>query len=210
MIANQDQELEVKFYLADLQRLRQRLTAAGARLIQPRVHEINLRFDTPDGALSRTSQVLRLRRDNNITMTYKDPGELTRGVRSRREIELTVDDFSKARSFLEALGFQVSLTYEKYRTTFILDLNHVTLDEMPFGYFTEIEGPTAKGIRIASLSLGLNWDARITDSYTRLFENLRSRMNLRFRDLTFENFTDLVVTPELLEVTPGDIGQFTS
>lgn len=203
-MTNHDQELEVKFYLTDPQRYKERLEAAGGQLIQPREHEINLRFDTPDGTLTRSSRVLRLRRDDHITLTYKDPGELTGGVRSRREIELTVNDFSAARAFLEALGFQVSLMYEKYRTAYVLDNCHVTLDEMPFGHFTEIEGPDAENICIASQKLGLNWDARITDSYTRLFESLQGRMNLKFRDLTFENFSNLVVTPEMLMVSPGD------
>ncbi len=204
MTSNQGRELEVKFYLINPQRFKERLEAAGGQLIQPRAEETNLRFDTPDRALTRSSRVLRLRRDNQITLTYKDPGELTGGVRARREIELIVNDFSAARAFLEALGYQVSLIYEKFRTTYLLDNSHVTLDEMPFGYFTEIEAPSADDIQSTSRKLGLNWDARITDSYTRLFENLRARMHLEFPHLMFESFTGLVVTPEMLMVSPGD------
>ncbi len=47
MVNTNQTELEVKFYLADLPALEARLQALGARLSQARVHEINLRFDTP-------------------------------------------------------------------------------------------------------------------------------------------------------------------
>ena len=58
-----DQEIEAKFYLQDQAAFRQRLMAASARLIQPRVQETNLRFDTAQRDLSRKAQVLRLRQD---------------------------------------------------------------------------------------------------------------------------------------------------
>jgi adenylate cyclase class IV len=61
-MSKSDQELEVKFYLSDLPALRARLEAAGAQLFKPRVHEINLRFDTPSGDLTRGYRVLRLGR----------------------------------------------------------------------------------------------------------------------------------------------------
>src|SRR3990172_1232689 len=134
-------ELEIKLYLNDLPAFRQRLEALGAKLVQLRVHEVNLRFDTPEGSLTRSLQVLRLRQDTAARLTYKGPGEDTGGVRARRELEFTVSDFEAARALLEALGYQVSLMYEKYRTTYDLDGVYVTLDEMPYGDFAEIEGP---------------------------------------------------------------------
>jgi len=52
--------------------------------------------------------------------------------------------------------------------------------------------------------LGINWEARILDSYTSLFERLRNQMNLTFRDLSFENFSALDITPTDLGVIPAD------
>ena len=43
------QEIEVKFYVNDLKRLEALLLELGAVLIQPRVHESNIRFALPDG-----------------------------------------------------------------------------------------------------------------------------------------------------------------
>jgi len=199
-MAKSDQELEVKFYLSDLLALRARLEAAGAQLVQPRVHEINLRFDTPSSDLTRGYRVLRLRQDSEARMTYKGPGELVDGVRSRLELEFRVSDFETAHKFLEALGYVVSVMYEKYRATYALESVLVTLDEMPYGNFAEIEGPDGASIRRTAEVLGLDWERRILDSYIMLFDRLRERLGLAFRDLSFKNFEGVTVTGEMLGI----------
>ena len=199
-----EQELEIKLYLHDLPGFQRHLEAVGARLAQPRVHEINLRFDTPGGDLGRTFQVLRLRKDTAARLTYKGPGEILGGVRLRREIEFTVGDFEAARALLEALGYQVSVMYEKYRTTYELDGVQVTLDEMPYGNFAEIEGPDPVSIHAAAEKLGVDWEARVVESYTFLFERLRGKLGLTFRDLSFANFAGMGMSPQALGVRPAD------
>jgi hypothetical protein len=52
--------------------------------------------------------------------------------------------------------------------------------------------------------LGVNWEARIVESYIALFERLREVIKLPFRDLTFENFAGLGIPPAKLGVRPGD------
>ena len=198
------QELEIKLYLSNLSAFQQKVETLGGQLVEPRLHEINLRFDTPDGELTRTAQVLRLRQDTAARLTYKGPGETVGGVHARREIEFTVSDYQSAQLLLESLGYQISLMYEKFRTTYMLDGLQVTLDEMPYGNFTEIEGSDPAAIRAAAAKLGINWDARILDSYTSLFDQLRDQLGFTFRDLAFENFSTLDVTPSDLGITPAD------
>lgn len=204
MSGNEGQELEVKFYLSDLSAFQEGLEISGGHVLQARLHEVNLRFDTPDSELTRTYQVLRLRQDKIARLTYKGPGEIVGGVRSRREIEFSVGDFSEARSFLEALGYQVSLMYEKFRATYELGGVEITLDEMPYGTFAELEGPDAASIQTLAGKLGVQWEARIVESYTFLFERLRGVLDFTFRDLSFENFAGIEVTPEALGVRPAD------
>ena len=50
-----ENEIEVKFLLKDLPRLELRIKALGGKLVQPRVKETNLRFDTPAGDLTKTT-----------------------------------------------------------------------------------------------------------------------------------------------------------
>ena len=51
-----DQELEVKYYISDLPALERRLQSLGAQLVQPRIQELNLRFDLASGELLDTGR----------------------------------------------------------------------------------------------------------------------------------------------------------
>src|SRR4030043_503770 len=99
-------ELEVKFYLSRREAMEARLSSLG-RVIAPRVHEVNLRFDTPDLSLSATGRLLRLRKDSRARVTYKGVGSVEGGVRLRTELEFTVSDYDTAKALFEALGYQV-------------------------------------------------------------------------------------------------------
>lgn len=195
-----EQELEVKFYVKNLLPFEQKLKQLNATLTQPRTHEINLRFDTPDQSLSRSYQVLRLRQDQEARLTYKGPGEVLEGVRIRREIEFSVSDFRSAQSFLEALGYQVIFMYEKYRSVYRFNDMLVMLDEMPVGYFLELEGANPEMILSTSQILGLRWETRILDSYTVLFDRVRQSCGLNIRDLSFDNFRGIEIKPEMMDL----------
>jgi adenylate cyclase class 2 len=199
----QNQETEVKFYVRDLAGLEQRLRKLEARLFRPRTHEVNLRFDTPDGSFQRQGRVLRLRQDEAVHLTYKDGNTLKEGAVSRREIEFEVSDFASAHQFLEVLGYEAIFLYEKYRTIYELDGAHIMLDETPIGGFVEIEGELVELKPIAE-KLHLNWAAAIPASYHALFERVRKARGLKFRDLSFENFEGMKVLPEDLSILPAD------
>ena len=114
------QETEAKFYVRDLSRIKSRLQELECALLQERVLETNIRFDLPGALLRAEGRVLRLRRDTSTKFTYKSASRNEQGVLSREEIEFEVEDFEKAKRFLEALGYQKLVYYEKYRTTYAL------------------------------------------------------------------------------------------
>lgn len=215
------QEIEAKFYVRDLKKIESRLQDLEARLIQPRVLETNTRFDLPDARLRSEGRVLRLRQDTEARLTYKGAGKSEQGIVNRTEIEFVVGDFEQAKLFLEALGYQKLLQYDKYRTTYILDSGsllpstrasgshncHIMLDELPYGNFVEIEGETSAAIHSAAHRLGLDMQAAISESYSSLFEKVRRALGLTFADLTFANFVGLQVAPEHLQVQSADSNQ---
>lgn len=198
------EEIEVKFCLTTLDHLRSSLEQLGARLIHTRVLERNIRFDTAAHDLQQTFRVLRLRQDTSARLTYKGPGEIREGVLVRQEIEFIVEDFGKAKAFLEALGYHLSVVYEKYRTTYSLESTLVTLDELPYGYFSEIEGHSPGEVASAAERLRLPWEARINEGYVALFEHVRQALQLPFRDLTFDNFKALTISAYDLGVRFAD------
>jgi adenylate cyclase class 2 len=199
------QEIESKFYVRDLKKIATCLQELGARLIQPRVFETNIRFDLPDGGLRSKGQVLRLRQDTEAKFTYKDAGTKEQGVSNRTEIEFVVEDFDKAKKFLEALGYQKLIQYNKYRTTYELEDCHIMLDELPYGNFVEIEGEDNKSIQDVASQLNLDMQAAITESYSSLFERVRRTLRLHFTDLTFANFEKINVSAEHLQVQSADV-----
>ncbi len=183
-----NREREVKFFIADLNEISARLIAAGAVLTKERVYEYNLRFDTRDHSLRSRHQVLRLRKDDQVRLTFKDQADLSEGIANRQELEITVNDFESTKKILEALGFVVFLIYEKYRTTYQFGECEVVLDELPFGFFVEIEGLTVDAIHTAVSELGLDWGKRITLSYLELFDNLKVNKKLQIENIVFESF----------------------
>ena len=199
-----DLETEVKFNLSNPDAYLASVIALGGELIQTRTHERNIRFDLPDHSLSIAGRVLRLRQDAEVHLTYKDSGRLVDGVLTRREIEFKSDDFDTAKRFLEALDYQEYASYEKYRQVYKLGDLLVTLDELPYGTFTEIEGEPASMIQVVATSLRLDWSKRINFSYLVMFEIMKKNLNFEGNSLSFEALAGLSITPQNLGVSPAD------
>jgi len=130
-----NQELEIKLHIININRIKDELSKIDCKLVRKRVLEKNFRFDTPDRRLSRAFQVLRLRFDTVARLTFKGPMQEEEGVRVRKEIEFTVSDFDAAYEFLQSLGYQVYMIYEKYRTVYKKGGLDVSVDELPYGNF---------------------------------------------------------------------------
>jgi adenylate cyclase class 2 len=199
------QEIEAKFFVNDLGRIEQRLLELKARLIQPRIHEINLRFDDAGNTLRGSFRVLRLRQDDQARMTFKGPSEEeVGGILSRREIEFVVGDFEQAKQLLEALGYRVVVFYEKFRATYDLDGAHIMLDELPFGHFVEIEGEDAAMIRGITNLMRLDWDAMVKAGYHALFERVSGKFNLDPSQWTIAALENVNITPHDLGIRAAD------
>lgn len=182
-------EVEVKFLIANLGPIRGRLVRLGAEMIVPRVFERNVRFDTSDEALLRRQELLRLRQDARVRLTFKGPAaeDVISEAKVREEIELEVGDFDRMTLILERLGFRPVQAYEKYRETYRWGDVEIVLDELPYGDFVELEG-TEDGLKAAAAALGLDWSRRVLANYLGLMELCRRTFDLPFVDLTFENF----------------------
>ena len=114
-------EKEVKFYISDQPALKDRLLSLGAVMVQPRTRETNYRFDTPDGALSMSGRALRLRHDLRDILTFKGPSSTVDGVRVRPEYEVEVDNLGNAWLILQGLGYELVVSYEKWRAVYRLN-----------------------------------------------------------------------------------------
>jgi adenylate cyclase, class 2 len=183
-------EIEVKFFLTDPNTVRKNILQLGAQNLG-RFFEVNIRFEDKEKSLLKKNALLRLRKDNRVTLTYKSEPEIDDvDFKIFRELEVEVSDFDAMESILTSLGLCPEQVYEKWRETFVLQNIHFCLDTMPFGNFLEIEGNKDNILYMAG-KLGLEWENRILFNYLKIFDVLKTQENLAFSDVTFENFKDL-------------------
>ena len=199
-----NRETEVKFFVRNLKAIESRLQELKAQLIQPRVHEINYRFDFPNNELRSKKKVLRLRKDEQAKMTFKGPSQEVQGVMSREEIEFVVEDFDKAKQLLVSLGFVPVVFYEKFRTTYELHKTHIMLDELPYGEFVEIESDDITAIKNVSDLLKLNWNMMVKAGYHALFDRAAGKYNLEKWNLSFEALNGVKIKAEDLQIEFAD------
>ncbi len=198
-------EQEAKFYVQHLDHLEARLNRVGARLAEPRQHEVNQRFDSADGGLLAASVLLRLRTFGpKNTLTFKGPLQVENGLNVRREIEFSLNDPAAAHQLFTALGYHVCFIYEKFRTVYLVGGAQVMLDELPIGGFVEIEGSHSENIRAVAALLELHWERQVPANYNDLFNRARLALNLPFSDMTFDNFNGVAVSPADLGLLPAD------
>jgi predicted adenylyl cyclase CyaB len=125
--------------------LRARLRELNAERVGQE-QEQNQLFDLPTGALVRNERVLRLRvidAGRGGRLTVKGAATHGDGIKAREELEVIVDNAETMRSILDRLGYGPTVEYPKVRETWRLGTLEIALDELPFGWFCEIEGPHA-------------------------------------------------------------------
>jgi adenylate cyclase class 2 len=144
-------ETEIKLAIADekaLRRALQKLKAVPVSKASPRVHELNVLFDTEDGALAKRGQLMRIRTETTepprkagrakskasdlkqrVVLTFKRPVDGEEPVsqphgggryKVREELELEVSDGGTLTKIFDGLRLDGWFRYEKYRTTYKL------------------------------------------------------------------------------------------
>jgi adenylate cyclase class 2 len=146
------QEIEIKLKITDAKAFQLKLKQLGAQLVgagSGRVHEWNILFDTPERALAKNGQLLRIRTETRqykakglrtnssgpakrqrILLTFKrpiaetsapaNPAQQPNRHKVREELELEVTSAADLARIFEGLGMHGWFRYEKYRTTFRL------------------------------------------------------------------------------------------
>ena len=158
-------ETEVKLKTDDFDGVRQRLQALGARLKERVEDETDLMFRSATDPSALQGQVLRLRLTGRAgLLTWKGPPTFERGLKMRDEIQTSVGDAQAMRELLVRLGYEVSLEFSKRREYWDLRGLTVSLDELPFGNYVEVEGDEAE-IDTAVVELGLADAERVEEGY---------------------------------------------
>jgi adenylate cyclase class 2 len=141
-------EIEKKYRLS-----KQKLDAVIRRL--PEIGARHLRDDTEENVLYHgaglddTRSVLRLRRvDRASKLTYKERFPSASPIKHQREEETGVSDPDSLDAILQALGFRPAVIYEKRRQYWRLGRAEIAIDELPFGFYMEVEGAESEILSI--------------------------------------------------------------
>ena len=144
-------EIEKKYRLTKERRhaIEDRLREIGASS-RPEEFEENTLYR--GGRIDFGGCALRLRRVNDrAILTFKRRFPSASAIKHQREEETQVSDADATNAILSVLGFQPSLIYEKRRTRWKVGNAELTMDELPFGLFMEIEASEKDIARVEKL-----------------------------------------------------------
>lgn len=134
-------EIEKKYRLTaeTAEGLRVRLSEIGEASARGAEFEENTLYAGAN--LEAGRRALRLRRTGGrAVLTLKERQPSSDALKRHREEETGVTDADAVAAILSALGYEPALVYEKRRETWDLEGTEVVVDELPFGWFAEIEG----------------------------------------------------------------------
>lgn len=186
-MSSSTREIEIKLAFPSPDAALAALARLGARMRRERHLERNRVYDRADGSLAKSGCLLRLREaGGRSTMTYKAPVPGNHRHKVREEHETEVADPEALGRILDALGFRVAWSYEKYRT--VLDVGdriEAAVDETPIGCWLELEGRPDAIDRVAA-SLGFGPEAYVRDTYRDLHERHAAARGVPPGDLRFD------------------------
>lgn len=169
-------EVEAKVQVADFASLQATLKQLGATCLGSEIEE-DIFFSHPQRDFRESDEALRLRSINgNLELTYKGPNRSST-LKSRIEHNIGLAD--DPRSLLSALGFQPAAELSKTRESWKFGQLTVTLDELNFGKFVEVEAldedeaAATNAVEKALADLQIS-GPKITESYLCLLERHRA------------------------------------
>lgn len=159
-------EVEIKAKITDKNEALKKIKDIGGVYSHSEEQE-DFYFNAPDKDYRETDEALRIRiipceEGFKKILTYKGP-KIDSISKTRKEVEVEIDDIDNMTEILINLGFKVSATVSKVRRIFKYEEYTITLDKLDgLGYFMEIEYVTKEEDNIE----------KITKNIMEIFEKL--------------------------------------
>lgn len=163
-------EREVKFEVKNFPPLIKQLKKMNSIFVG-QAFQRTIRLDTPNMDLEKEGKFLRVRSgfENALTLKIKRPNNR---IYEREEIEFKIGNVENARKIFNSIGFSKEKIMEKRRSNWKLLNSVISLDELPFGKFIEIEGEEDEIFEISN-KLGFDFSKRIIVTYWDLFDTFK-------------------------------------
>ena len=145
-------EIEAQFLEIDKDEMRKKLKGLGAKCEKPETKMKRVVFNTGVGSFAR----VRDEGAGKIVMTYKNVTD-DNSILGTKEVNITVDNYENAVTFLKSIGLEPKAEQETYREIWTLGDAEITIDTWPWlPTFMEIEAPSEEGVWEAAGKLGFS------------------------------------------------------
>ncbi len=122
-------EVEVKAKIDDFKEMEEKLENIGAVKSKTEFQE-DIYFASPIVDFAETDEALRIRTTNNNTfITYKGP-KLNDKAKTRKEVEMTIENSEKAKDIFKEIGFMEVRTVRKNRQYYTYENFEISLDDV--------------------------------------------------------------------------------
>ncbi len=122
-------EVEVKAKINSFEEMEKKLENLGASKSKKEFQE-DIYFASPIVDFAQTDEALRIRTTNNNTfITYKGP-KLNDKAKTRKEVEMTIENAKKAKDIFEEIGFKEVRTVRKNRQYYTYENFEISLDDV--------------------------------------------------------------------------------
>ena len=122
-------EVEVKAKIDDFKEMEEKLENIGAVKSKTEFQE-DIYFASPIVDFAQTDEALRIRTTNNNTfITYKGP-KLNDKAKTRKEVEMTIENSEKAKDIFTEIGFMEVRTVRKNRQYYTYENFEISLDDV--------------------------------------------------------------------------------
>ena len=122
-------EVEVKAKIDSFKEMEEKLENIGAVKSKTEYQE-DIYFASPIVDFAQTDEALRIRTTNNNTfITYKGP-KLNDKAKTRKEVEMTIENSEKATDIFTEIGFREVRTVRKNRQYYTYENFEISLDDV--------------------------------------------------------------------------------
>lgn len=167
------QEIETKFKLYSVAKLKNKLKEIGAKFISKHL-ERDIYYNNAKS--ERCLESIRLRtigKGGIFTIKEYLNSKESNIYKIRKEFEVSINDTEVFNDMLSKLGFKFSFRKEKVRETYVCKRAKICIDKLPYlGYYIEIESSKRKIKRTAAL-LGFDVKDAICDTYMDIFDSYK-------------------------------------
>ena len=122
-------EVEIKAEINSFKEMETKLGVIGA--LESKIeNQEDIYFQSPIVDFTKTDEALRVRiTDNNVCITYKGP-KLNNKSKTRKEIEVNIEDSQKACEIFKEIGFEEVRHVKKKRKYYTYENFEISLDDV--------------------------------------------------------------------------------